>query len=243
MGKLSIFKGVKVYVVLVLMSFGVLYGQDNKLISRYKPGIMWYYNGARPLEDSKLKKFDRFIVDVAYNDWLCNYRYLLSKSWRSIGCNINIMFEERSKKNANHSFGYGLRYTYSNIRTDYNLTQGHGSVFVNQRANSDTYGVNLLREHSIVVPLEYRFGKPLPRAFKINVGAFVGYGFPIRQVIKYDGSKEVSKITGTSGIKYGVHARIGGRALAGFFSVQLGQLFKKSVPVYPIQLGISYSLF
>ena len=225
------------------MGFGILFGQDNKLISRYKPGIMWYYNGPRPLNDSQLKKFDRLIVDVAYNDWLCNYRYLLSKSWRSVGCNINFMFEERSKKNPNNSFGYGLRYIYSNIRTDYNLTQGHGNVFVNQRTNLDTYGINLLREHSLVVPLEYRYGKPIPRTFKLNIGAYVGYGFPIRQVTKYDGSKEVSVITGTAGIKYGVHARIGGRSLAGFCSVQLGQLFKKSVPVYPIQLGISYSLF
>lgn len=242
MGKLFIFNLLKA--IFVLFCFvGLAYGQNEKLITRYKPGIMWYYNGLRPLNDSKLKKFDRLIVDVVYNDWYCNNAYLISNSWKSIGYNVNLMFEERSKKNNRFSFGYGIRYTFSNIRTDYNLTQGHGDVLVNQRTSTDTYGVNLLREHSVVVPLEFRFGNPKPRAFKLNIGAFVGYGFPIQQSTKYDNTKFKSQINNTSGIKYGVHARIGGRALAGFFSVQLGQLFKKSVPVYPVQVGVSYSLF
>ena len=243
LGKIFIFIEVKTALFILIFCASFAFGQHDKLISRYKPGIMWYYNGLRPLKDSRLKKFDRLIVDITYNDWFSASHGLISNSWKSIGYNINFMFEERSKKDNRFSFGYGLRYVYSSILTDFNLTQGHGDLYVNQRTASDSYTVNKLREHSLVLPLELRFGKPKPKTFKVNLGGFIGYGFPVRQATIYKASKELSLMREASGIKYGVHLRIGGRSLAGFCSLQLGHLFRKNNAVYPFQAGISYSLF
>ena len=43
-------------------------GED--LISRFRPGSMWFYTGLRPATPEKVRKYDRLIFDVTYNDWI-----------------------------------------------------------------------------------------------------------------------------------------------------------------------------
>ena len=222
----------------------VSFSQRDKLISRYKPGLLWHYNGFRPLEDSRLHKYDRFIIDVTYNDWLSKNHGSVSSSWKSIGFNANVMFEKRFKKATNFSIGYGLRYGLSNVYTQHKTLLLHDVVQINNKVSTDTYKYNILRENSLVIPFEVRFGKPKARTWKLNIGGYIGYGFPVQQITKFrNGDRTKMTLTPNFGLRYGIHCRFGGRTMAIFTSYQLSEMFNHGESVHPIQFGFSYSLF
>ena len=230
-------------IITVLLST-VVFGQQDKLISRYKPGIFWHYNGLRPLKDSKLHKYDRFIVDLTYNDLLSKSHGSLSSSWKSLGFNVNVMFEKRFKKANRVSIGYGLRYAHRNVVTEHKLLVFHNQVEIANKLNTDTYTHNILRENSLVIPFEVRFGKPNARAWKVNIGGYIGYGFPLQQITKFqNGDRTKTGISPNFGLRYGVHCRFGGRTVAIFTAYQLSEMFKQGDSTNPIKFGFSYSLF
>jgi len=244
LGKIFKFIVMKIVLIFSLFLSFVAFGQQDKLISRYKPGLLWHYNGFRPLKDSKLHKYDRFIIDVTYNDWLSKNHGGLSSSWKSIGFNANMMFEKRFKKANNFSIGYGLRYGLSNVYSQYKTLVFHDQVKLTQKEMLDSYEHNIFRESSLVIPFEIRLGQPRARAWKVNIGGYIGYGFPVRQITKFrNGDKTKMVVAPNFGLRYGVHCRFGGRTLAIFTAYQLSEMFKEGESVHPIQFGFSYSLF
>ena len=63
--------------VLLFIGFALLVNvghsqYDSKVdgpISQFKAGFMWFYTGLRPAKEDKVRKYDRLIFDLTYNDW------------------------------------------------------------------------------------------------------------------------------------------------------------------------------
>jgi hypothetical protein len=223
--------------------------QDPELISRHRPGVLWYFTGLRPLQDADNRKYDRLIVDVTYNDWLGAVSPFENR-WNSLGVNTNFMFDVRSKKNQAISFGWGFAYAYSTVATDKKfLIASDNSVSISPKLMMDNYTLNTIHSHRFYIPLELRFASKKWSRFKFIIGANVGIQPFLNQVFltKSDGEKEyfTNVLSDRNLLSYGVHFRAGTRNLALFGSYQFNSLFKsrESVKLHPFQFGLSISLF
>ena len=68
-----------------LIVSNVLFGQytsEGESTSRFRGGIMWFNTGLRPVKIDKIRKYDRLIFDVTYNDWVGNQKLFRNK-WSS----------------------------------------------------------------------------------------------------------------------------------------------------------------
>jgi hypothetical protein len=59
------------------------------LISRFRPGVMWFNTGLRPAEIEKVRKYDRLVFDITYSDWAGESKPFQNK-WASLGLNSSI---------------------------------------------------------------------------------------------------------------------------------------------------------
>lgn len=223
--------------------------QDPELISRHRPGFLWYFTGFRPLEDADNRKYDRWIVDVTYNDWLGAVSPFENR-WNSLGINTNFMFDIRSQKNQALSFGWGFAYAFSSISTDKKLLIApNNSVSISPKTVGDLYTRNSIQSHRFYIPLEIRFASKKWSRFKFIIGANVGIQPFLNQVFltKSEGEKEyfTNVLSDRNLLSYGVHFRAGTRSLALFGSYQFNSLFKsrESVKLHPFQFGLSISLY
>jgi hypothetical protein len=223
--------------------------QDPDLISRHRPGILWYFTGFRPLQDADNRKYDRLIVDVTYNDWLGAVSPFENR-WNSIGINTNFMFDVRSKKYQSLSFGWGFAYAFSNVSTNRKLIEANSNVVIlANKSTLDSYNHNAIQAHRFYLPLELRFASKKWNRIKFIIGADVGIQPFLNQVFltKSEGEKEyfTKELSDRSLLNYGVHFRAGTRSLALFGSYQINSLFKsrESVKLHPFQFGLSISLF
>ena len=53
-----------------LIEVGQYDGVGGNEISRFRPGTMWFMTGFRPAIPEKVRKYDRLVFDITYNDWL-----------------------------------------------------------------------------------------------------------------------------------------------------------------------------
>lgn len=239
-----------VKIILFLVFANSLFAQqDSTLISRHRPGFLWYFNGFRPLKDADNRKYDRWIIDFTYNDWVGAVSPLQNK-WNSLGVNTNFMFDVRSKKNQSLSFGWGFAYGYSNVITDKKLSESStNTVLLTNKSTSDTYEHNSIRSHRFYIPLELRIASKKWDRLKFIIGANVGIQPFVHQVFTSDenGKKQyfTNIINNRNLFSYGVHFRFGFRSLALFGSYQISPLFRgaESTKINPIQIGLSLSLF
>ncbi len=223
--------------------------QDPDLISRHRPGILWYFTGLRPLQDADNRKYDRLIVDVTYNDWLGAVSPFENR-WNSIGINTNFMFDLRSKKQQAVSFGWGFAYAFSNVSTNRKLIETTPSVVIlENKSQLDSYDQNAIQAHRFYIPIELRFASKKWSRFKFIIGANVGIQPFLNQVFltKSEGEKEyfTNVLSDRNLLSYGVHFRAGTRSIALFGAYQYNSLFKsrESVKLHPFQFGLSISLF
>lgn len=223
--------------------------QDPNLISRNRPGILWYFTGLRPLQDADNRKYDRLIIDVTYNDWLGAVSPFENR-WNSIGINTNLMFDVRSKKQQGFSLGWGFAYAYSNVATNRKLIASNSNVVIlANKSTLDNYNRNSIQSHRFYIPLELRFASKKWNRIKFIIGANVGVQPFLNQVFltKSEGEKEylTNALSDRNLLSYGVHFRAGTRSLALFGSYQFNTLFKsrESVKLHPFQFGLSISLF
>src|SRR5690606_15411883 len=92
--------------------------QNDDLIIRFRPGFMWFYTGLQPAETGKIRKYDRLIVDVHYNDWTGKDNKAFQNHWSSIGYKIQLSFDKILNKKNTISFGWGIGYDRTRIRFD-----------------------------------------------------------------------------------------------------------------------------
>lgn len=222
-------------------------GKDSNLVSRQRPGLFWFVTGWRPAKIEKLRKFDRLIIDVTYNQLLTKPT-MHQNPFRSIGCNVNTMWDVPMTKGNTVSFGIGLAYKFQKFAPKGLFYEMNGSTQFNNDTTYLNYKKNTFSNHILALPIEFRFRTPGWKHFKVHLGASVGYRLKSVQKLWQKNSKSVIRtpqFPDNNGLVLGAHMRIGIRNWALFADYTfVPQFYKKaSVQTSAISFGISLSLF
>ncbi|MDB2697846.1 PorT family protein [Crocinitomicaceae bacterium] len=246
-----------ILIVLLLICFGSLNAiaqwsvENKKLASRFRPGIGWFYNGGRPYEEEKLRKYDRLMVDLVYNDWHGDRDYFESP-WQSIGFNVSLMFDKLLTKSNTVSFGWGLAFSHANNHSPvrFNRDTQDEFTFIDELPLGEEPLRNKFSANYIEIPLELRFKTKGYKHFKFMLGGKIGY-----QLNAYD--KIINKVNGITystknfnfpdrnPLRYGATVRIGIRNWSLFGAYYFSELFTngQSVSLTPYSVGLTISLF
>lgn len=242
----------------ILLLFAILfasngmaqYDSKGELTSRFRAGFMWYYTGLRPAKTEMVRKYDRLIFDITYNDWNGDYKPF-QNHWASIGFNTNFMFDIPLTKGNTVSIGVGISHQLTRVRHD-------GMFFKDENlgqttfsgAGTSNFDKNVLVGNAFSVPLELRFRKESWKHFKFHIGGKIGYQGnmfskttfnqgPDRIVSRNYGFPDLNRIV------FGAHLRLGLRNWALYASYNFNPLFTnaKSTKINQLQFGLSVSLF
>lgn len=225
--------------------------KDDTFRSRFRPGIFWNYSGFSPPSKNQNVKYDRLMVDIAYNGWYGDRAYF-SSPWQSIGFTISMMFDFPMAQNDVASFGLGISYSHYTNRSKVNFIRNIEEGFTTvQDFSFETapqkvsFGANYFE-----IPFGFRFRTIGWEHFKIMIGAKIGYNFNsffkhTRKIEEKMYTEKYTNFPDLNPLRYGVTARIGTRnwALFGAYYFSPFFLHKKSVQLYPFSLGITVSLF
>jgi len=225
--------------------------EREDLSSKRRPGIMWFYSGFRPYETTKLRKYDRLMVDIVYNDWQGD-KEILESPWYSIGVNTSLMFDVPFTKSNTVGFGWGIGFSHYNNHTKTNFDRNFNN---NTTTLSDLDSMlNIKRSkyaaNYIEIPIEFRFRTKGMKHFKFLVGGKIGY-----QLNAY--TKTVEEIEGrdykfksfnfpdNNRLRYGATVRIGFRNVSLYGAYFFSTLFNdnESVNLTPLSVGLSIALF
>ncbi len=240
--------------LLTLLNFSTIAQYDSKgenEVSRFRPGFMWFYTGIRPAKVEKVRKYDRLIFDVTYNDWVGD-KQPFQNGVASIGLNTNLMFDIPLTKGNTISLGIGVSHQYTNIRHNSIIVisdSSNTSVITPMNATTP-YQTRSLSGHSFSIPIEIRFRNESWRHFKVHLGGKIGYQANLfsKQRGNINGQRVKTKIFGFPDQNdwiYSAHVRIGLRNWALFASYNFNTIFsnKNSSQLNLIQMGLSISLF
>lgn len=233
------------------LSFGQYLEREVGLKSRFRPGIMWFFNGGRPYDAKMLRKYDRFIVDVVYNDWFGD-RKSFSGPWYSIGVNTQLMFDVVLRESNTVSFGWGIGWSHVNNISSELLERDfvNNATYLTSFPSGDEPSHYKFVANYLEIPLELRFRSAGYNHFKFMMGAKIGV-----QLNAYDQYREQESGTtirmreygfaDNSLLRYGAIARMGFRNYAIFGELFFSNLFsnRESAQLLPFSLGVSISLF
>lgn len=228
------------------------YLEDREdLSSKRRPGVMWFYSGFRPYETTKLRKYDRLIVDVVYNDWNGD-KELFESPWYSIGINTSLMFDIPFTKSNTIGFGWGVGFSHYNNHTKTNFDRNfeENTTTLSDLDNTLDIKRSKYAANYLEIPIEFRFRTKGIKHFKFLIGAKVGY-----QLNAY--TKTVEEIEGreykfksfnfpdNNRLRYGATVRIGFRNISLYGAYFFSSLFNdsQSVNLNPVNIGLSFSLF
>ena len=227
------------------------YKDDEGIYSRFRPGVAWFYSGFTPYEEGKLRKYDRLMVDLVYNDWYGDRDYFTSP-WQSIGVNASLMFDVVLTQANTMSFGWGIGYSHFSNRTKLQFSRDliNKATLISEfpagsEPKSSKYGANYIE-----IPLELRFRSKGHSHFKFMIGGKIGYQLNSfsKETEHIDGKKYSTKQYGfadSNPLRYGATVRIGIRNWAIYGAYYFSPLFtnKASADLTPISVGITLSLF
>lgn len=222
--------------------------QGDHETSRFKPGLFWYYTGLNPAKIGKVRKYDRLIFDITYNDWMGDLKPFQVKP-TSIGLGTNLMFDVPFTPGSTVSIGWGLNYHWSHIRHD-------ETFFNNLQLSATEFSVSplttrsALNFHQLSIPLEIRLRKNSWKHLKLHIGGKLGYLFGMNEKERFDNpnGKTVIKsynFQDTKPMQYSAHLRLGFRNYALFTEYHFSTLFSNanSTQLKVLRFGISISLF
>lgn len=244
-----------IIIVLILTIYSAtLWGQyqeEEGLYSRFRPGVAWFYSGFTQYEEGKLRKYDRLMLDLVYNDFYGDRDYF-SSPWQSIGFNASLMFDVVLTKGNTMSFGWGVGYSHFSNRTKLQFTRDmvNKSTLVTEfpvgfEPKSSKFGANYIE-----VPLELRFRTKGHSHFKFMIGGKIGYQLNAfsKETERIDGKNYATKhynFPDSNPLRYGATVRIGIRNWAIYGAYYFSPLFtnKASADLTPISVGVTISLF
>lgn len=222
--------------------------QGDNEISRFRPGAFWFFTGIRPAKMEKVRKYDRLIFDITYNDWTGDLKPFQVKP-TSIGFGANLLFDVPLTKGNTISIGWGLNYHRTHL-------QHNNTFFTNIKDNWTQYAISpvngkgSLNFNQFSIPLEIRFRKESWKHFKIHAGGKIGYITNIHEKnILEDGSgRTVIKdyhFPDINKLQYSAHVRFGLRNYALFGEYNFSKLFSNSASTQLniFRFGISISLY
>ncbi|MDG1428136.1 MAG: hypothetical protein P8M19_03240 [Crocinitomicaceae bacterium] len=240
--------------ILCLASFTATAQYDGKgenEVSRFRPGFIWYFTGLKPAKVEKVRKYDRLIFDVTYNDWIGD-RDLFQNHWSSIGLNTNFMFDIPLSKGNTVSLGLGVSHEFKVIRHNGLLIEDElaGTTIWQEKSAIDKFNKGIFGGNSFTIPVELRFRKESWRHFKFHLGGKVGYQVNAysKYITGHGSTRDVEKDYGFSdlnGLIYSAHVRLGLRNWALFGSYNFNTIFSNSssTKLNHVQMGLSVSLF
>jgi hypothetical protein len=229
------------------------YNSEGDLISRFRPGGMWYFTGFRPAVPEKVRKYDRLIFDLTYNDWAGDLDPLKNQ-WRSLGLNTNLMFDIPISKGNTVSFGTGLSHAFFRINSNgyrFAADAAHTHTHLYTLNETETAAANrFLGGNSIAVPIEMRFRTKGWKHFKVHIGGKIGYQWDLYTRTIEEGQSGIlitknKNLPDATRLIYSAHVRIGIRNWALFGSYNISTLFQDhhSPQLNLLQGGLSLSLF
>lgn len=225
--------------------------EEEGLYSRYRPGVGWFFNGLRPYEEEKLRKYDRVIFDVTYCDWHGDRDYF-SSPWTSIGFNTALMFDVILTEKNTVSFGWGVAFSHFSNTTRLNFQSDftNGLTTASQFTAGNEPDRFKFAANNVEIPLEMRFRTEGYKHFKVMVGGKIGYQLNAltkttntinlqRQVVK------TFDFPDNNPLRYSATIRIGIRNWAIYGAYYFSPLFtnSESVQLTPLTMGVSISLF
>lgn len=222
---------------------------DSNLVTRYRPGIMWFYGGLRPSKLVDAKKYDRFVIDLLYNDWSQTPKLFRHAS---IGWNVQLFFDIPLTKRNAIALGIGLGYGHTRIHYDEFLDKNDNERITTLEKSDLIAGFqkSVFKSNKLFVPVELRFRTPGWKHFKFHLGGKVGYQFLTSSKLytNLNGDKATSKTRrfhDVNPLLLSVHAKIGIRNWALTASYNLTPYFKNkaSTQLNGLELGLSISLF
>jgi hypothetical protein len=223
--------------------------KSEDVAHRFKPGFMWFYTGLRPAEVEKPRKYDRLVVDVLYNSWMNDGKFVKQDVGRSIGFNTNLMWDIPLNKYNGVGLGIGFQHRYQR-------TSPTSAVIYDPISKTTDYNeawqpstpYNVFQSHVFALPIELRFRQKKWKQMKINMGGSIGYR-PFMRRKSWSLNKETifidRRLQDINPLDYQAHIRFGFRAFALYASYGFSPQFKskESVKFTTASAGISISLF
>ncbi|MBI1836178.1 MAG: hypothetical protein HYR91_02820 [Flavobacteriia bacterium] len=233
-------------------SLNVVYGhsESDSLISRFKPGFMWFYTGIRPATPEKVRKYDRFVIDFTHSS--LNGDVNSAVKGLSFGMNTNLLFDFPLTKGNTISFGTGICYSFFHVRHDnLFLTNSTTNTTIYQLKDTlDSFSRSVLGGNNIGIPLELRFRSKGWKHVKFHIGGKIGYQANLFNKYIIHQEKDYKKIKSfyfldINHLTYSIHARFGIRNWSLFVSYYFSPTFanSKSVKINLLQFGVSLSVF
>lgn len=239
-----------IFCFFVLADANAQYGGEEGLTSRFRAGFMWFYTGIRPAKVDKVRKYDRLVFDVVYNDWSGDAEPF-QNHWASIGLNTNLMFDIPLSTKNNVAFGIGVAHQLMRICHD-NIFYKYDSPQKTEYTTPsiESFDKNVLGGNMFAIPVELRFRKEKWRHFKFHIGGKVGYQANMFSKLIYDSGSNRSVIKDygfpdLNRLVYGAHVRMGLRNWALYASYNFNTMFQnaESTKLNQLQFGLSISLF
>lgn len=248
-------KYIGLFFLVLFLKPEVSFGQESyetPLISRYKPGIGWFFNGTKPPKEKKIRKYDRLIVDIVYNDWHGDVD-LFKSPWTSIGFNTQLMFDKVISDENTFALGWGLGFSHVNNRTPWiyikDLAENR-TIVIDDQSAFENIKRSKLSANYIELPLELRFRTKGYKHFKFMVGGKVGYQLnAYSKIVESIGGQNYSvksyNFPDNNPLRLGATVRIGIRNWAIFGAYHFTRFFThpESVQLTPYSVGVSISLF
>lgn len=247
-----------IFLFVCLASVSFSYGQDNysdtNLISRFRPGFMWFFTGVNPAEAEKVRKYDRLMVGIHSNQLMGDSLKPYQKNaGASIGFFTQFAADIPLVKQNKMSFGIGLGYKFTSVRLNGSLireSDTKSTRYINLE-NPD-FSKTVFKVHELYVPLELRFRTGKWKHVKFHIGGRVGWQFSAKtkEFLKYTMDNTNTTITkkgfyDLNPLQLAGTARIGIRNWAIYGSYQFLPYFKhaQSTQLNGFELGIALSLF
>lgn len=221
------------------------------LSARRRPGVMWFYSGLKPYDTTYLRKYDRLMIDVVYNDWQGD-KEIFQSPWYSIGINTSLMFDIPFTKANTIGFGWGVGFSHYNNHTKTNFDRNYqdNSTTLSDLDSSLNIKRSKYAANYLEIPLELRFRTKGMKHVKFLIGGKIGY-----QLNAY--TKTVEEIEGgdykfksfnfpdNNRLRYGATVRMGFRNISLYGAYFFSALFNdsESVSLTPVSMGLSIALF
>lgn len=227
------------------------YNSEGEAKSRFRPGIMWYNTGWKPAKPGKLRKYDRLMFDITYNDWMGD-RKPFKMQGPSMGMNVNWLFEFPIVNKNLVSFAIGPSYGFYNLRHDLPMAYdpvNKTTVFGDEQ-DVGYFGKRKLIGHQLSIPIEFRFRTKGWRHFKVHIGGKIGYQLSLFEKARFEqnGEEIVQKNHSAPDVNrfiYSAHVRLGIRNFALYGSYNFNPFYSSdgSTKLNLLQLGLTVSLF
>lgn len=224
------------------------HNKDSLLISRHRPGLLWYNTGWKPSKKGKLRKYDRLIVDLTYN-MLLDPKVTKTRPLASIGWNINTMWDIPLTEGNTVSLGIGLAYKHQKTGLTNYFTPDSTNKYTQFISDSTTglYSKVRFGNHMVSLPIELRFRQNKWSHVKFHVGGSIGYRFSTYQKYYEENGdfRKVKNLPDINRLVYGAHLRFGLRAIALFADYYISPNFKskESAKIQGLTFGLSISVF